>query len=276
MSLRSVAAAAACIVSMLLVSQVPSRADGMPAAEDENYNPVPSKPGVPAPGVTQPAPIKPAKPVKPVTSVKPAKPAVVKPAKPTTPLSAPAPVSTPAPATTPTPPAATPAPDLKPAPVPATEPAPVPQPTPTATPPSAPPVTAPPPAAVPVTPPATPVATPAPLPSTDPAVIAGKKPVFEIINVDVQVAERQPPFATVLVKGTARTGGWKNMELRPLQTFAPEVGMRSFTLVGTPPDGPATQAITTVTAAFTIDPLPADVKTIRVLAETNEGARTFR
>jgi hypothetical protein len=78
------------------------------------------------------------------------------------------------------------------------------------------------------------------------------------------------------VKGTARTGGWKNIELRPLQTIAAEVGMRSFTLVGTPPDGPSTQSLTPIATTIQINPLPADVKTIRVLGETNEVAQTFR
>ena len=74
----------------------------------------------------------------------------------------------------------------------------------------------------------------------------------------------------------ARTGGWKNVELQPLQTFAPEVGMRSFTLVGVAPTGPVTQALTPVTVTIRVDPLPNDVKTIRVLGETNEVAQTFR
>ena len=50
----------------------------------------------------------------------------------------------------------------------------------------------------------------------------------------------------------------------------------TFKLVGTPPDGPATQALTPVTASIKIDPIPDDVKTIRVLGETNEVAQTFR
>ena len=57
-----------------------------------------------------------------------------------------------------------------------------------------------------------------------------------MLSVEVQILERQPPIASISVKGTARTGGWKNVELKPLQTFAPEVGMRSYTLVGTPPN----------------------------------------
>jgi hypothetical protein len=117
---------------------------------------------------------------------------------------------------------------------------------------------------------------PAPAPEPSPTNTAAKKVVYEVISVDVQLLERQPPLATITVKGTARTGGWKNIQLVPLQTFAPEVGMRSFTLVGTPPDGAATQALTSVATTIQINPLPADVKTIRVLSETNEVAQTFR
>jgi hypothetical protein len=121
---------------------------------------------------------------------------------------------------------------------------------------------------------AKPPAPPSPdTPVSAPASATQAKTVYEIVSVDVKVTGNS---AVVTVKGSTRTGGWKNVELRPLQTFAPEVGMRSFTLVGTPPDGMATQAITPVTASTTIADLPADVKTIRVLAETNEVAQTFR
>jgi hypothetical protein len=97
-----------------------------------------------------------------------------------------------------------------------------------------------------------------------------------VLSVDVTINPKNPRSAVVTVKGTARTGGWKNVELRPLQTFAPEVGMRSFTLVGAPPTGFSTQVTTPVSTSIIIDPLPTDVKTIRVLSESNEMAQTFR
>lgn len=230
MTLRFIAASAVCIG--FLVAATFAAADGMPEPEDENFNPVPSVPGTPAPGVTQPPPVK--------QNPTPA---------PAAPKPAPAPVTQPA--ATPAPAPAQPAP---------TTPEPTLAPTPTPAPPAA----------------ATP--TPAPAPATPPATTpaAQQKPIYEILSVDIQVAERQPPIATITVKGTARTGGWKDVELKPLPTFAAEVGMRSYTLVGTPPSGPATQALTPVSASVTLDPLPADVKTIRVLGETNEVAQTFR
>lgn len=223
MTLRIVAATTACIG--FLIAATFAAADGMPEPEDENFNPVPSVPGKPAPGVTQPAPIKPAKPA-PVVAPKPT----------------PAPVvNTPEPA----PPPAEPD-DADPA------PAPAPAPTPTA-----------------VTPAPAPATPPAPAPTSE-----QKKQIYEILSVDVQVSPK--PAATITVKATARSGGWKDIELKPLQTFAAEVGMRSYTLVGTPPSGPSTQALSPVSVTITLDPLPADVKTIRVLGETNEVAQTFR
>jgi outer membrane biosynthesis protein TonB len=216
MTLRIAAISVACIGALVVTSF--AFADGMPDPEDAKFNPVPSVPGKPAAGVTQPPPVK---------DTTPAAPVATKPATPPEPVE---PASE-----TQAPPPPTPAPTS--------------------------------------TPPASPPATPAPTPTTDKEPATQKKQVYEVTSVDVKVANGG---ATVSVKGTARTGGWKEIELKPLPTFAPEVGMRSYTLVGTPPSGPATQALTPVTATTTIDPLPADVKTIRVLGETNEVAQTFR
>ena len=102
------------------------------------------------------------------------------------------------------------------------------------------------------------------------------KAIYEVTGIDVGVAKDKPTFVTVVVKGTTRTGGWTNAQLKPLQTFAPEVGMRSFTFVASPPTGSSTAAMTPIQATIRIDPLPPDVKTIRVLSETNEIAQTFR
>jgi hypothetical protein len=233
---------------LVLAQFSPSFADGMPDDEDDNFNPVPSVPAVPAPGVKAPPPVrvnpKPAKPAAPAAPV-------VQPATPPTPAPVPsAPVVAPPPAPAPVAPAAEP------------------------TPPAA--VTTPSPVTVQPVPPAAEPA-PAPVaPKPAPAASNGQKTIYEVLTVDVAISKKNPPSAVITVKGTARTGGWSKVELRPLQTFAPEVGMRSFTLVGQPPSGFATQVLSPVTATFTIDPLPADVKTIRVLSETNEIAQNFR
>jgi hypothetical protein len=175
----------------------------------------------------------------------------------------------------------TPAPTVHPSSAAVTQPAPAPTPPPpppssaqTSTPPPAPGATP-----VPATPPAPAVtATNAASPAaTAPASgQVAQKAIYEVTGIDVGVSKDKPSFVTVVVKGSSRTGGWTNAQLKPLQTFAPEVGMRSFTFVATPPAGASTQSTTPIQATIKIDPLPADVKTIRVLSETNEIAQTFR
>ena len=155
-----------------------------------------------------------------------------------------------------------------------------------ATQPAAPAAPPPPPSSVQAsTPPPAPAAPPAPVatnatpsPTATPPASGqvAQKAIYEVTGIDVGVSKDKPSFVTVVVKGSARTGGWTNAQLKPLQTFAPEVGMRSFTFVATPPVGASTQSMAPIQATIKIDPLPADVKTIRVLSETNEIAQTFR
>jgi hypothetical protein len=120
----------------------------------------------------------------------------------------------------------------------------------------------------------TPAVTPTPAPAGSTTV--AQKAIYEVTGIDVGLSKDKPTFVTVVVKGTARSAGWTNAQLKPLQTFAPEVGMRSFTFVATPPTGSPAAGDTPIQATIKIEPLPDDVKTIRVLSETNEIAQTFR
>ncbi len=148
------------------------------------------------------------------------------------------------------------------------------QPAPAATPPTPPP---PPPSSVQTSaPPPAPAAAAVPAAPPPASGQVAQKAIYEVTGIDVGVSKDKPSFVTVVVKGSARTGGWTNAQLKPLQTFAPEVGMRSFTFVATPPAAASTQSTAPIQATIKIDPLPADVKTIRVLSETNEIAQTFR
>lgn len=81
------------------------------------------------------------------------------------------------------------------------------------------------------------------------------------------------PAAEVVVKGKAPTGGWTNVTLRPIETKGTVLELE---LVGTPPSGPATQAVTDVAAAVQINPLPPGVKMIRVVANTNKALKVIR
>lgn len=251
MRVGSLAAAAACVCAMAFASLSPSLADGMP--DDDNFNPVPSVPAVPAPGVTPPAPVR-SKP----------KPAAVNPPEPPAPVVEPAPAPSPAPE-----PLAAPEPPMTP------PPAVVPEA------PAAPAVTTP--STVIVPPSSAPAAAPAPLaappqpaePTRAPTQTNGLQTVYEVLSVDITMLKKTPAAAVITVRGTARTAGWTKIELRPLSTGMTETGMRSFTLMGQPPSGFSSQVLTTVSAKVTLDPLPDGVRTIRVLSETNEIAQSF-
>lgn len=88
-----------------------------------------------------------------------------------------------------------------------------------------------------------------------------------VMSVDrVSVAQSSPTALTVTVTGSARTGGWADVKLVPDAGAADEVVLK---LVGVAPAEAATQAITPVTATYTIDPLPETAQKVRVVAETN-------
>jgi hypothetical protein len=239
MKVRALAAVAACVGSIALAGLTPVHADGMPDKEDDNFNPVPSKPGIPAPGVTQPPPIKPTRTAPETTSPAPASPAVPSAplAQPTAPKPEPAPVppaaTTPTPA--PTPPAVTPAP------------------------------VTPPPAAKPVE------TSPTPAPSSSAATPAPEY-LADVISVVVVRNPKNPKSVTLTVKGRSSTAGWKNIELRPLEPYTQDVTMLSYTLKGVRPTALTAQVKTDVSTSIVIDPLPADIKTIRVLANSGTMA----
>jgi hypothetical protein len=120
------------------------------------------------------------------------------------------------------------------------------------------------------------MAEPAPPPEIPRAEV---KQVYAVdsVTVSLELREGAAPELTIKARGTVRTGGWSNGELRPAQTFAAEQGVRSFTFVATSPrsDMMVTQALTPIEAKTTMPPLPADVKAIRILAETNEMTQTL-
>jgi hypothetical protein len=110
---------------------------------------------------------------------------------------------------------------------------------------------------------------PAPVPEVPRAVAMQ---VYSVDSISFEIAKSLPIQLTIKARGTVRTGGWSDGELRPLETAAPEVGVRSFVFYAAAPrpDMMVTQALSPIEATFTIPALPADVKAIRILAETNE------
>lgn len=97
-------------------------------------------------------------------------------------------------------------------------------------------------------------------------------PVYSVDSITFEIRESNPVQLVIKARGAVRTGGWSGGLLRPLETTAPETGIRSFTFSATPPrpDMMVTQALSPIEASIEIPALPADVKAIRIVAETNE------
>lgn len=113
-----------------------------------------------------------------------------------------------------------------------------------------------------------PVAQPAP--PMDRRAVA--KPVYTVDSITFEIRESMPVQLVIKARGTVRSGGWSDGQLRPLETTVPETGVRSFTFFATAPrpDSVYTMALEPIEATYTISALPADVKEIRIIAETNE------
>lgn len=88
----------------------------------------------------------------------------------------------------------------------------------------------------------------------------------------MKLLDAQQPMAEVTVKGFAPTGGWTNVTLRPVETKG---GVLELELVGKAPTGPATQVLTNIAAAVQINPLPAEVKMIRIVSQTNKALKVI-
>jgi hypothetical protein len=106
-----------------------------------------------------------------------------------------------------------------------------------------------------------PVTEPAPLPEL----------IYTVDAVELALLQKFPLALEIRAKGTARTGGWSGAYLKRLDEFPGEPGVMSFSFVAMRPSGPVTMALAPLEAApFLLDPLPDEIKRIRVVAETNE------
>ena len=93
-----------------------------------------------------------------------------------------------------------------------------------------------------------------------------QKRVYEVTEVS---AHLDGNVLIVNAKGTTRTGGWKNGELREIGSSGEIVRLE---FVATPPNGPSTDAITPIEAkTYRSGPIEPPFPTqVTVLAETNE------
>jgi hypothetical protein len=93
--------------------------------------------------------------------------------------------------------------------------------------------------------------------------------IYTVDVIDLALLEKMPLALEVRAKGTARTGGWDEPYLRRAETSEP--GVLTLYYLAMRPTGPATMALAPLEATpFKLDPLPDEMKKVKVIAETNE------
>ncbi len=96
-----------------------------------------------------------------------------------------------------------------------------------------------------------------------------KKKVLEVQNVKLSILESLPPKLSITAFGTVPTTGWKDAELIPhVYIQPPPDGIYGYDFVASPPDQSVPQVITPI-VANKVDPLPDDLKGVRVHASLN-------
>jgi hypothetical protein len=94
--------------------------------------------------------------------------------------------------------------------------------------------------------------------------------VYKVDTVRFALLKSRPPQYQIEAKGEVRTGGWSNPKLTPVvYVHPPADGIYDYTFSATPPSGPATQAITPISATEPLKSTPKGFRGVRVRAETN-------
>jgi hypothetical protein len=97
--------------------------------------------------------------------------------------------------------------------------------------------------------------------------VTGPRPVYTVEEISLGAVDF-PPVPTILVtaKGTTRSSGWKNPQLRQRTPIVE--GVVELDFVATPSDGMILPVLTPVSATASIQ-IPAGFRGVRVFAETN-------
>ena len=100
--------------------------------------------------------------------------------------------------------------------------------------------------------------------------MADSELVYSVESVDLAIMKSNPPQLSIHAKGTARTPGYTNPELREIiYVQPPEDGIYEYDFVATPPSGIVTQNLVPIEASTVRHSIPDDLKGIRVRAATN-------
>ena len=108
-------------------------------------------------------------------------------------------------------------------------------------------------------------------PAPPPIPASTELPVNTVDSVMMSRAPDTPAVLVIHVAGTAISAGWTEPRLTPSQETSEDPSVRTYQLVATSPaEMPAERMPQPLEADLNVDDLPPEVKTIRIVAGTNE------
>lgn len=94
--------------------------------------------------------------------------------------------------------------------------------------------------------------------------------IQEVSDVQLMVLESSPLQLEIIASGKVSSAGWTAPKLVPVEyVVPPRDGIYDFTFYATPPKEPGATVITPIDVKHKINPLPADLKGVRILAQNN-------
>lgn len=115
------------------------------------------------------------------------------------------------------------------------------------------------------------LAAPAEATAPQPVPPGTEMPVQRVDSVMITRPQEAPGSLLIMVSGSVNTTGWTNPKLVPVESEIGDGSIRSFRLVATTPTAEVTAPVLqTLEARLQLDALPPEVRTIRIVAATNE------
>jgi hypothetical protein len=94
--------------------------------------------------------------------------------------------------------------------------------------------------------------------------------VMQVDSVSVSFIKTNPPQLKIEATGKVNSGGWTKPELKERIHIVPPIdGMYEYDFVATPPSGPATQPILSISAETVRRDVPKGMKGVTVFAAKN-------
>ena len=95
--------------------------------------------------------------------------------------------------------------------------------------------------------------------------------IMEVTGIELELLKSNPPQLNIVAKGNTSSAGWSKAKISPFVYITPPPdGIYDFDFLAVPPSGPSATVITPVKAAYNLNPLPDNLKGVRIHAKQNK------